>query len=784
MTTAEELSALRDIARNLQNIFRVYYAIHSESSSMSIFNHEKLNVDSKKRVIVKLQLKRGISDDNVMHCFREVPDIFFRADFSLRLPDTFEQALELSPRGHDRLSRYLDLVEVALLRQIWTRSPDFFKALEDIRSLELQVVKAVIHIKGLRTVLHDADESLAVGPIQIPKLYRRQRNEERLHAKLMCMQRFVEDVGIVQMLVRGSDYMNALHVVMASKRLFSEELDRLDCMQAPYLQLESCERAICDHLGDAFVSRAVSGADDVDAAGGLEELRDILDALLLSGQLPSVLKKYQARMEDSHRLIVRTCISEYASSLLEEENSTSSPESERALNRLIKSMSADAFMSCACMCFEQLLGSLTQLRRVKDLLDLMVGAAERDGSARSGEQSKELLRTLSDSCLNTVCELTQKLVAHLLSMRSDANVRLQVGEMKLLLDMSGGFLSSVEELVVGTISSSALRQCLLTQTKGYLNYFHENSKANLVIVLDNERWEQCDVLPENQRLIDRLAAGRYFLPSAPTEAESSSGGTRMRETMAVVDGASFKVVHSAIHLVNLLLAYLDIAGSFPSIITEAISKAGELLALFDSRTKQLVLGAQAMQTAARLRSISAKHLCLAAQSIGLVIAVVPHIRAALQAQLPAKHHILLTGLDRSASSLGDHHSALLGKFVDIVCDFVDASASRLGQVDWDTWKKGSVPYFDETVRNLTALHRVLESLLPDTQLQDVFSRILAALTRKMMQHFELVRPASQAGRQRIMDEVAHLASALSLLKRIDTSAFAVEESFRTKYFHS
>ena len=50
----------------------------------------------------------------------------------------------LDGRSHDVLSYYLDLVEVALLRQIWLRSPAFFRALDDIKGLQYQVSRVVL----------------------------------------------------------------------------------------------------------------------------------------------------------------------------------------------------------------------------------------------------------------------------------------------------------------------------------------------------------------------------------------------------------------------------------------------------------------------------------------------------------------------------------------------------------------------------------------------------------------------------------------------------------------
>ena len=189
---------------------------------------------------------------------------------------------------------------------------------------------------------------------------------------------------------------------------------------------------------------------------------------------------------------------------------------------------------------------------------------------------------------------------------------------------------------------------------------------------------------------------------------------------------------------------------------------------------------QAIQSAARLKNISAKHLSTTAQSVGLLLALLPHIRAALLAQLPPKHHMLLTELDRISHGLIDHHNQLLSKFVGIVGDFVDSSSHRLKAVDWDRFQ-GQSEYFEEVLRNVSALHRVLHASLPPEQVQEVFSRIFALLNRKLPSHFEEVNPSTQTGKQRILDEVSHLVSAFSLLKQLDCSAITLEDSFGKRY---
>ena len=137
--------------------------------------------------------------EDVALCFREVPPIFLRYDFDLRNPDIFNEVLgpgssnagapKLSAGSgsgsgvgqvvskQEKFSRYLDLVEVALLRQIWSKSNAFFRALDDIKGLQRQVAEAYKRLTALRSRLRLADEGVTTSSMRIPQLYRRQVNE-------------------------------------------------------------------------------------------------------------------------------------------------------------------------------------------------------------------------------------------------------------------------------------------------------------------------------------------------------------------------------------------------------------------------------------------------------------------------------------------------------------------------------------------------------------------------------------------------------------------------------
>lgn len=362
----------------------------------------------------------------------------------------------------------------------------------------------------------------------------------------------------------------------------------------------------------------------------------------------------------------------------------------------------------------------------------------------------------SGSILISVAELAQKSICQLLLMRKESNAKLPLDQMKFLWDMALNFVytvdkfnttikglttdndnqSDVEEdveadndkdsspvvnlLEVGVVNLSTypLRNGLLNQTKKFIEYLHESFKGKLVNTLDNEKWLQCDVSPERQAALDVLTSGRSMMQKkdikSMTTASSGSGSsgsvatkTKKKElTAIVVDGNSFKIVWSALFLVEIILSYLDIASQFAPITKDIIAKTVEIVTLFDSRSKQLVLGAQAIQSAARLKSIAAKHLGIIAQSLTFLNAILPHVRAAFLSQLPPEHHLVLVEMDRISKNIHDHHSKVLQKFVSIVGDFVDVSAQKLVVLDWDRFN-GQSEYFDEVCRNVSALHRVL-----------------------------------------------------------------------------
>ena len=361
--------------------------------------------------------------------------------------------------------------------------------------------------------------------------------------------------------------------------------------------------------------------------------------------------------------------------------------------------------------------------------------------------------------------------------------------------------------------------------------------ASLVATLDSEKWNQADVSVERQKELTRLASGQAFIPGKLATGTASADGINgegavgiaaikprkagKRELSdAVVEGSTFKVVWSVLLLVEMVAANLATAAHFPTLATDVLQRVVELLRLFNSRATQLVLLAGAMHSAARLSKITAKHLALTSQCLGLVMALLPHTRAALSAQLPPKHHLLLVEMDRVKQDYLEHHERILSKvstlaaniehpvgrglvfttplhstplhstpplflssqFVSIVGEIVESLSNSIGSTDWDrSGGASNCQFIVDSIKNITTMHKVLSAQLPPEQVQEIFSRIFDLLNHKVPDYFASVDPSTPAGQQRVLDDIQYLSHSLDRLRGVSAANLKLEDHFRARF---
>ncbi|KAL8948246.1 MAG: hypothetical protein Q9222_005557 [Ikaeria aurantiellina] len=223
-----------------------------------------------------------------------IPAVYFEPDFHLENPRTFDivserseivrpppntnsstavagstgrKALASNAILQEKLSWYMDTVEVHLISSISTASTSFFAALGSLRELHLEAAQSVAKIQSLRNDLVGLDKDMASGGLKIVAMRRRRENMRMLARAVRQLQDVADAFAHCEGQVEKGDIEDALGGLAAVERLISGEPnaptgqphDRSDLIDLHGIQaLESADRdmfMLRKRIGKGFESR-------------------------------------------------------------------------------------------------------------------------------------------------------------------------------------------------------------------------------------------------------------------------------------------------------------------------------------------------------------------------------------------------------------------------------------------------------------------------------------------------------------------------------------------------
>lgn len=701
-----------------------------------------------------------------------------------------ESVLNLLPLlPQDALSGHLDKVELALLQQVRSNSDRFFSESQRFAQLQEWILSLLGQVAELQTTTERLQcdilqpmETVPTADVQRTDLRKLEVVLERAEDMLLCKHSLggvlsaQDDLTAIEQIQYGRKLLNGTWVDRReenSDRRFVVELGRLHSFKAATEQLNQYEQLVVSNLRDEMIevclswnSTPTSGHSDASMCGNgsspskfsasmsqheqqsYTRLREITGALQTCKALTKTREAYAVRLQDMIRMTVRTTVGEFASDC-------TPAGAVQSVAMSASSMSLIRFLDCLDMLFEQLLALLTSAANV-DYYFVAAGLKFQDvdeddaienaiiGDELSSTSAEATSPTPLSAVIASGCELSSKSTSELLRLRKDAHSLVTLGEMKSIWEACMSFTLQLEKLS-GNGHTSTLRTTLLAQTKSFLERKHESNMSALAAALDSERWVQCDVTSGRQANLSRLCSG-LSVNSSPSKQpnggdRSDSIDAQMKNPELEAEGTKYKVVWSCLLLVEMILNNISTAAHFPNLASSIVGKVVELLRLFNSRTTQLVLGAGAIHSHAKLKSINAKHLSLVTQCLGMFMAILPHVRAGLMAQLPKKQHTLLNSLDQIRIEYREHNEQVLNKFVTIIGGIVEHGlAKTIRGTDFDAraatpeTENGTVSccvFLEGVATNTRKMHQVLSSLLPPDHLIDTFSRIFAFLDNKI-----------------------------------------------------
>lgn len=195
------------------------------------------------------------------HSLTTVPNVYFEPDFHLENPRTFDivserseivrpqpgvngsvitpgsggrKALATNAILQEKLSWYMDTVELHLISSISTASASFFAALGALQELHLEASDSVAKIQTLRRDLAKLDKDMAIGGLKVAAMRRRRANMRKLGDAVQQLSRVLEAVAHCEEKIDNGEIENALQRLTDIERLIegrsegspSHELER------------------------------------------------------------------------------------------------------------------------------------------------------------------------------------------------------------------------------------------------------------------------------------------------------------------------------------------------------------------------------------------------------------------------------------------------------------------------------------------------------------------------------------------------------------------------------
>uniref|UniRef100_A0A5F8HBB1 Vacuolar protein sorting-associated protein 54 n=1 Tax=Monodelphis domestica TaxID=13616 RepID=A0A5F8HBB1_MONDO len=258
---------------------------------------------------------------------QEISQIFLKPDFALEDPLTFNSVLPWSHfntaggKGNrdaasskllqEKLSHYLDIVEVNIAHQISLRSEAFFHAMTSQHELQDYLKKTSQAVKMLRDKIAQIDKVMCEGSLHILRLALTRNNCVKVYNKLKLMATVHQTQPTVQVLLSTSEFVGALDLIATTQEVLQQELQGIHSFRHLGSQLCELEKLIDKMMIAEFSTYSHSDLNRLleDDCQILEEERlvSLIFGLLKQRKL-NFLEIYGEEMIITAKNIIKQCV--------------------------------------------------------------------------------------------------------------------------------------------------------------------------------------------------------------------------------------------------------------------------------------------------------------------------------------------------------------------------------------------------------------------------------------------------------------------------------------------
>ncbi|EGD92552.1 hypothetical protein TESG_00125 [Trichophyton tonsurans CBS 112818] len=584
------------------------------------------------------------------------------------------QALTTNTILQEKLSWYMDTIEIHLISSISQASASFFAAIDSLRGLQAEVADSAAKIQKLRGHLACIGKSMGVYGPEIELV-----NSGQLETALQYIS-YVEQlasgtldlkIGVELRLIPPNSFtrltdLRRLHVLGESLQGINRLRLRIGKgYEARLLQalLGDLRRHVSSVTPRDTLARWTDTAKrahvppsrptSMTATENLRnELIPILHGLGQSQYLgaasttfrEAVIREVKSLIRqplassnnDNNEPILFAPIRTSSSRLTQQGKST-------ILSRNLRALSPEEalFVKVYCRLGETLRRLSVQIKILLDITSSITRAPEKalsPGPSVGCNPPEEMTQPLDiSSLLVQAVDKIESEMTKVLRVRTEQTVHLGLVNFLRYFKLNRLFMNQCE--VISGHSGAAIRGAVNDQIHDFISLLHKVQMEKLAQKMDSEKWEPINFRPQDALILARVVQSMTVDPPAwhayadvsitglekceqdlhtdssiPAEPTNAVASNKKEPALATIEGERFMLVDSVVFALRGIEQYLILLVSIPGMTNEISMVLADYLKLYNSRTEELILGAGARITAG-LTNINTKHLALTSQEM-------------------------------------------------------------------------------------------------------------------------------------------------------------------------
>jgi vacuolar protein sorting-associated protein 54 len=576
-----------------------------------------------------------------------VPSVFFDPNFSLSNPRTFDivnessnilartsggkadgKSLASNAILQEKLSWYMDTVEVQLITEINAASAIFFAALSDLQELNEDASRCVAKITNLRRELGQIQDTHALQGADVAKLHIKRANIARLQQAVDLIAKVARMKDRIEEHLERKENTLAYQLMQDIKAMMDNSQDEpasMSLRQVVALRNIDGEMANVlsrignsqgDDLSKTLITDLRSWVNSTDTQATLKRLSETfnrdpmrkdtaninspahitvpetvrttvvqqLQGLQQTNFVETGMELYRKEIVKEVKGVIKKNLpsidddtESVMSSVTAQTNLTDRKDKSQQLAKNLRQMPAELFIEMITATYSSLAVFFRRLQtHQKLLLDL---------TALSGTVPADL-----SEVLNNIIDISSARIQKILGVRAEQNSHLAPRQFYIFLASSRLFSLECER-ICGK-APTVLMTSVNSQARGFVSWLHLDRVKLLRTAIDHDKWKSEDILPITQKQTISLvesatrdpASWIKFIRVDSTEDTNGVSVETMEKTLTIEE-ENFYSVGCVIVLLGILEEYCIAVMALPPLQSDIASNLIEVLKVYISHVR-------------------------------------------------------------------------------------------------------------------------------------------------------------------------------------------------------